>query len=274
MRGMDKILKQVCGSFCLALGMVFAACSETDYLSYDTQLNGLYYTEDTVSYSFGVTPLEVETYEYHIPVKVMGAVSNEERYFNVSLSGEECNAQEGQQYRDLKGVIPADSVTGYVSVVLLRKGMEGDYVNGFKRYQLKINLVEGNGFTPVLNASNQTVIFKFDNAIEQPSWLDYKGDKVWSVDEFGVWHPLKLVKMVEYFHAIEDVLPETYKKMVALYGENLETVQYGSFATYRTIMNKYVFYPMYEYFSNPDNREEILSLYADFPFDFPNPFEQ
>ena len=78
--------------------------------------------------------------------------------------------------------------------------------------------------------------------------------------------------MVEFFHSIESVQPETYKKMVKVFGENLEHVQYGDFYPYKTVMNKYVFKPMYDYFIAPENYDEIVELYPDFPFDFPNPY--
>jgi hypothetical protein len=78
--------------------------------------------------------------------------------------------------------------------------------------------------------------------------------------------------MVEYFHALEETHPETYKKMVALYGENLEHIEYGDPYQYRTIFRKYIYQPMYEHFNDPANRDMILNEYPDFPFDFPDPF--
>ena len=57
-----------------------------------------------------------------------------------------------------------------------------------------------------------------------------------------------------------------------IYGENLENIEYGDPYQYRTIFKKYIYLPMYEHFNDPANREMILSLYPDFPFDFPNPF--
>jgi hypothetical protein len=78
--------------------------------------------------------------------------------------------------------------------------------------------------------------------------------------------------MVEYFHAIADVLPETYKKIVAAYGENLESIPYGDPYEYRTIFKKYIYLPMYNFFNDPANYDMIIENYPDFPFDFPNPY--
>ena len=83
------------------------------------------------------------------------------------------------------------------------------------------------------------------------------------------------MKLVEQFHTVKDVpyMEEIYDKMVALYGENLEHVPFASFSDFIAVIRKYVLAPLYEYFSNPENKEEILSLYDDYPFNFPNPYE-
>lgn len=250
-----------------------AACSETDYMTYDTSRSGVYFMKDTLAYSFGVTPVDQRTTEYRIPVRIMTGLSDKDRTFTCEVIPDSTTATADVQYRLGTPVIPADSINGYIPVEILRDGCEGDYQSGFKRYRLGIRLAVGAGFEPVLSPEKHICVLTFDNAVEQPEWLDAYGQKVWSVNSFGVWHPLKLIKMVEYYHQIETVLPDTYVKMVALYGENLEHVPYGDFAVYGTIMKKYVFSPMYDYFSDPANEAEILSVYADFPFDFPNPFQ-
>ena len=66
--------------------------------------------------------------------------------------------------------------------------------------------------------------------------------------------------------------PETYKKMVADYGENLENIPYGDPYLYRTIFRKYIYKPMYDFFNDPANRDAIIDEYPDFPFDFPDPY--
>lgn len=248
------------------------SCLDTDYLVFDAGFSGIYFTKDTLNYSFGVMPLNIHEKEYRFQVRIMGAPSDVDRTFACEVIADSTMAEEGVQYRMGTPVIPAGSVEGYIPVTLLRDGLEGNYTDGYTRYKLGLRLLADGTFEPTLGESAQLRVLRFDNAVEQPEWLDYKGDKVWSISSFGEWHPLKLIKMVEYFHTIEDFIPETYEKMVDLYGENLEHVEYGDFQAYRTVMRKYVFAPMYEYFSNPVNRDEILAAYPDFPFDFPNPY--
>jgi len=241
-------------------------------MTYDTAYAGLYFPNDTLRFSFGVSPMNVHTTEYMIPVYLVGTPTDAKREIGYKIVAEGTTATEGQQFKIGEACVGADSIHGYLPVTLYRDALAGNYQDGYVKYRLTLQLTGNSCFTPTLSAKNQVCVFLFDNAVEQPEWYDYKGDKVWSEYEFGVWHPLKLIKMVEYFHGIADIQPETYAKMVQTYGENLEHVEYGDFYQYRTIMRKYVFKPMYDYFSDPANRDVILATYPDFPFDFPDPF--
>ncbi len=254
----------------ILLTALFSACSETDYMTFDTSHNGIYFTKDTLEYSFGVTPIDIRTKEFRIPVRVMGSVSKEDRTFGIIVDAKETTAVEGVQYSLGTPIVEADSINGYIPVTLYRDNLKGDYTNGYERYKLTVRIVESELFSPTLDSLARVRTFRFDNAVEMPEWLNADGSKAWYESQWGVWHPFKLIKMVEYFHSIEDVLPETYEKMVKLYGENLEHVQFGDFYMYRTVMNKYVFGPMYEYFKN--NLDEIRKTYPDFPDDFPDPY--
>jgi len=256
----------------VTLVLLCASCSETDYMTYDVSRQGVYFTKDTLKYSFGVTPDEQRTYTYKYMVRIMAGTSTEQRTFAYEVMADSTTAVEGVQYQLGAGVIPADSIDGYIPVTLLRDGLEGNYTDGYKQYKLGLRLKDGGGFAPVLSAKQQQRVLTFDNAVEIP-WTDYKGDPVWYVERYGVWHPLKLIKMVEYFHKMADIQPDTYKKMVELYGENLENVEYGDLWVYQTTVDKYICRPCYEYFSDPANREGILARYPDFPFDFPDPYE-
>ncbi len=260
------------GVLCSVTGCLLSTSCSEEYLIYDTDYSGIYFSDDTLRYSFGVTSTNIREKEYMIPVCLVGTPSANDRTFTYRIDKENTTAEEGVQFSIGQSVIPADSVRGYIPVRIHRDALAGDYQHGFIRYRLELRLTENNMFVPTLNEKDQVCVLFFDNAVEQPDWPDYKGDKVWHLDEFGVWHPLKLIKMVEYFHALKDILPESYAKMVDAYGENLEHVQWGSFYQFQTIVNKYIKYPAYEYFADPTNREEILRLYPDFPFDFPNPY--
>ena len=251
---------------------VLGACSPTDYMTYDISDQGVYFTRDTLTYSFSVTPIEVKSYTFKVPFRVMGTIASESRPVAFEVVDTATNAVEGVQYTIGQAVMPADSIDGYIPVVILRDGLEGNYTDGYTKYRLTLRLTTNEYFRPMLDSAAQWRTLTFDNAIEQPNWLDAYGNKVWSKSELGVWHPYKFIKMVEYFHAIADILPETYEKMVAAYGENLEDVPYGDVYLYRTVFKKYVFAPMYDFFNDPANREMILANYPDFPFDFPSPY--
>lgn len=257
----------------------FSSCEETEYLKYDTDHNGIYFTQDELKYSFSVTSDTIRSYLFKMPIQILGSISSEKREVAFRVREDSTDAVEGIHYTLGKAIIEPDSITGYIPVTILRDSLEGNYNEGYKTYRLCIELVDNENFTPTLDTLSQVRMLRFDNAIDIPEWLDYKGDKIWRPgnphDELGSWHPYTFIKLVEQFHTIKGVdnMAETYQKMVVHYGgENLERVPYASFHPYRHIMRKYVLAPLYEYFSNEDNRERILGMYPDYPFDFPNPY--
>lgn len=266
-----KKFSYIIGACILTLG--FTACEDEDYMKFDTNYTGIYFTSDSMEYSFSVTPIEVREHTLKIPVQILGTPVKKERTIGFELIEDKCSAEEGVQYFIDKAVIQPDSITGYIPVRILRDGLKGNYANGYERYQLTLRLVKNENFTPTLDSLNQIFQIKFDNAVEQPAWYNAHGEKVWQKLYLGEWHPYKFIKMVEYFHAFKEIQPETYKKMVDLYGENLEHIEYGDPYQYRTIFRKYIYLPMYEHFNDPANRDKILAEYPDFPFDFPHPFE-
>ncbi len=274
----------------IATALLSYSCSETDYITYDSNANGIYFNHDTLIFSFSVLPVDSVTHIINVPVKVMGTVTDHPRTFAYNV---ECQmpsdslqklvfvpenkdftwADNGVQYTlPQEVVIPAGKTEGNIPVTIHRSKLAGDYSNGYTHYRIIIRLAANENFTPTLSEKDQFRVLQFDNAIEQPAWYNAYGDKVWYKPELGEWHPYKLIKLVEYFHDVKNTLPESYAKMVALYGENLENVPYGDFHVYRTIFRKYIYSRMYQHFNDPANRDMILSLYPDFIFDFPDPF--
>ena len=258
-----------------------SACSETEYLKFDDSHNGVYFTQDKLKYSFSVTADSVRSYLFKIPVQIMGRTSKVEREVAYRVNPDSTDAILNVHYQLGKAVIAPDSITGYIPVTILRDSLKGSYEKGYTTYRLYIELEENDNFIPTLDSLSQARLLQFDNAIDIPEWLDYKGDKIWRPGnkhpDLGTWHPYTFIKLVEQFHTIKDVenMEETYKKMVTHYGgENLEKVPYAAFHPYTHIMRKYVFGPLYEYFSNEENKEEIKKMYDDYPFDFPNPYEE
>ena len=249
-------------------------CQDPDYMKYDSSYTGIYFTRDTLTYSFSVTPVEVKQHVLEVPVQIMGAPVGFDREFSFELIKDSCTAVAGEQYVIGKAVVKADSIRGFIPVEILRDGLAGDYENGYIRYKLGFRLVENEHFHPTLSQADQMRIVKFDNAVEQPEWFDAYGKKVWPVSDLGTWHPFTLIKMVEYFHAFEAKNPETYKKIAKAFGENLEHIPFGDPYPYRSIFTKEIYEPLYNYISNPANKETILGMYPDYPFDFPNPYKQ
>ena len=76
---MKKALNMVLRALSVAAVFLFAACEETDYLRFDTSHSGIYFTKDTLHYSFSVTPVEIKSHQFNIPVRVMGGISDKER---------------------------------------------------------------------------------------------------------------------------------------------------------------------------------------------------
>lgn len=259
-------------------GMSLVSCEE-HYLKYDANYCGIYFTKDSTSYSFSVTPIEQKTHVYKIPVAIMGVTSKDVRAVGYEICHELTTAQDGVQYTIGEASVMPDSITGYIPVIINRDELEGTNATGYTRYELCIKLVPNGYFEPTLDSLHQVHVFRFDNSVNRPEWYNSAGEKIWPKEKLGEWHPLKLIKMVEYFHELEKIKPETYKKMVALYGENLEHIDNGDPELYKTTFDKYIYAPMYEYFSDPANKEIIMSEFDDFfdengNHDFPNPYEK
>ena len=261
--------------------LCFASCSETEYLKFDASHNGVYFTQEKLKYSFSVTADSIRSYLFKMPIQILGRTSSVEREVAYSVNPDSTDAVEGLHYILGRAIIAPDSITGYIPVTILRDNLEGSYTEGYKTYRLYIELEENENFTPTLDTLSQARLLQFDNAIDIPEWVDYKGDKIWRPGnphpDLGDWHPYTFIKLVEQFHTIQYVenMYETYQKMVAYYGgENLERVPYASFTPYTHIMRKYVLAPLYEYFSDEANKEEILKMYPDYPFNFPNPYAE
>lgn len=287
---MKKELLRCFGLFATAMTIVVSSCSETEYMTYNPSNNGIYFNHDTVEFAFSVMPVEYTSHVINVPVKLMGLVSDQPRTFTFDVEYEMPSdsllkliyvsdvksfawAQEGKHFSvPSEGVIPAGSSEGVIPVTVYRRELEGNYIDGYVYYRIVLRLHGNESFFPTLSEKDQVRIVEFTNAIDQPAWYDAYGNKVWLETYYGVWHPYKFIKMVEYFHELKDILPETYKNMVKEYGENLERMEYGSDYKFRTVFKKYVYSKMYEHFNDPANHPMIDELYPGFPYDFPDPF--
>lgn len=278
---MRNIINKLFVVLSLSVILLFNACMDENYLKYDSSYSGVYFTKDTLNYSFSVTPVEVRSCEFRIPFKILGVPNKtESREVAFIVNEDSTTAIEGVHYNIAKAIILPDSIEGYIPVTILRDSLKGDYKSGYEKYKLCLQLISNENFTPTLSTADQVRVLVFDNAIDAPDWVDYKNDKIWVPGnphpELGSWHPYTYIKVVEFFKKIKDIpdMEETYKKMVEHYGgENLEKVPIASFYPYLPIMQKYVLAPLYEYFNDPVHIAEINEMYDDYPFDFPNPYD-
>ena len=129
--------------------MTAVSCSETDYMTFDTARNGIYFTKDTLNYSFSVTPIEIKTHTYKIPFRIMGSTSSQPRTVAYTVVAEKTTAKQGVQYNIGEAVVEPDSINGYIPVEILRNGLEGTYATGYTRYTLHIELKSNDNFVPM-----------------------------------------------------------------------------------------------------------------------------
>lgn len=268
---MINAIKNILLPAALSMTLLVTSCNDEQYMRFDLSQTGIYFTKDTLNYSFSVTPIEIKEYTYNIPVRVMGSLSKETRPVAYVINPDYTTAEEGVQFTIGEACVLPDSINGYIPVTIHREHLAGSYPD-YTRYELCLQLVSNEYFTPTLDSLSQVRVLRFDNSIEQPDWRNAYGEKVWQEKYLGKWHPYKFIKMVEYFGAVEQILPETFNNMVAEYGRYLEHIPFGDPNNYRTIFVKYIYWPMYEFFNDPANEEAIKAEFPDFIFDFPNPY--
>ena len=150
----------------LATAAAAISCSETDYMTFDSADSGVYFTKDTLTYSFSVTPIEIKTYTYHVPFRIMGPTSKEQRKVSFIIDPALTTAKAGVQYNIGEAIVMPDSINGYIPVEILRDGLKGNYSDGYVKYKLQLTLAENEYFKPTLDSASQTRTLTFDNAIE------------------------------------------------------------------------------------------------------------
>ena len=70
----------------LFIGLCIASCHETDYPTFDDSVIDIYFTQDSVNYSFGVTPSSTTEHVVELPVRIIGAsVKEVARNFKIWL---------------------------------------------------------------------------------------------------------------------------------------------------------------------------------------------
>ena len=78
---MGNIMNKLFVVISLSVAVLLTACKDDNYLKYDISYSGIYFTKDTLKYSFSVTPVEINSYEFKVPFKIMGALHFLQRFF-------------------------------------------------------------------------------------------------------------------------------------------------------------------------------------------------
>src|SRR5690606_13561463 len=154
---MKDFLKNTTLVIALVGFVVFSSCQKTDLVSFDRSFSGIYFQQDSVYYSFGVTKLEVQEYVWQVPLRVMGGPANEDREIAVRVEASESTAVEGVHYElPASVVVHADSVNAYIPVRILRGEL------GEADYKLTFTLQENEDFVPV-NERFKSISLHFNN---------------------------------------------------------------------------------------------------------------
>lgn len=235
-------------SFLAVAGMFLYSCKESSLVVDDQDIKGIYFQKDSINYSFGVTPLEVESHTLQIPLRIMGTPSESDRNFTVKVNPANTTAQANVHYQlSDQLVVKADSINAYLQIKIDRQSLEQN------TYKVELNLEEDQNFKPV-NENFKKVVVYFNNRVERPDWKDYAGKQTWPDYKLGNWNPLTYVKFIELFRDMKNTAPSTYDAMVKEFGEDLVNVTYGWAWSYDFSLQKYVLAPLYKYFME-DNPE-------------------
>ncbi|AFD06098.1 hypothetical protein Solca_0988 [Solitalea canadensis DSM 3403] len=226
----------------LAGGILFNSCEKEEQELFDKDFVGIYFHMDSIYYSFGVTPLDIQSYDLKVPVSIMGKPQHVDRIFSAEVIADKTTAAAGEHYSlTNEFVVKKDSIYGYITMRINRVRL------GTNDYKVCFKLLEKNGFVPV-NEPYKTAVVHFNNRVEKPNWKDWNNKPTWPTNQLGNWNPLTYIKFIELFRAMEQKAPETYAVMVKLYGKDLEHVTYGWPWDYNQTMIKYTLIPLYQYF--------------------------
>lgn len=244
----NTILKTILFIVLGAGALMNYSCKEGSLAEYDPEFAGIYFQNDSLRYSFGVTPFEIDRHNLEIPVKIMGAPVSYDRSFTVTIDPSKSTAEPNVHYQiEKEFVIPADSVNGVIDLVILREPLGDD------EFKLSFSLDDAGDFKPV-NEKFKNLVVYFNNRVDPPDWKDFWGEFSWPDYKLGAWDPLTYIKFIELFREMKHIVPDTYQSMVNEFGEDMKNVEFGWAWDYDKSLTKYVLIPLYQYFmeENPE----------------------
>lgn len=117
------------------------------------------------SFTFLRLPLDVTTDTFLIKVKIMGEKASYDRVVRGKAIADSTTAKEGVHYDFIDGVIPADSIYGYVPVVLYRTADIAD-----SSVVLNLTLADTKDFKQGVAESEKFTLSWSDNVVKPTNW--------------------------------------------------------------------------------------------------------
>ncbi|MGV3764608.1 MAG: DUF4843 domain-containing protein [Chitinophagaceae bacterium] len=136
----------------------------------------------TKSFSFLRLPLEVTKDTFLIKVKIMGETVGYDRVVLGKTVSEGTTAQEGVHYDFIDGIVPADSIIGYLPVVLYRTA---DIAT--QSVQLNLTIAETKDFKPGVASDINFNLQWSDNVVKPANWDAFIGLRTY----FGTYSDVK-----------------------------------------------------------------------------------
>jgi hypothetical protein len=110
----------------LGSAVCFASCQKSELTKYEQPAMVYVYknssdpNRDSVTYSFATKSAALMQDTVKVPLRIMGLASDKDRQVNVRVIADSSTAIEGTHYQLLPAIIPANSYTGYVPVLVKR----------------------------------------------------------------------------------------------------------------------------------------------------------
>lgn len=158
----------------LALLLFFLTACEKDIASYNNDPRVYFFERNTdltqsritfKSFSFLKLPAEVTQDTFLIRVKIMGETAPYDRIVRGQAIADSSTAIAGQHYDFIDGIIPADSITGYLPVVLYRTADIAD-----SAVTLNLRIAPTKDFKTGVTEDNFFTLTWSDNVIKPSNW--------------------------------------------------------------------------------------------------------
>lgn len=202
----------------------YAGKDRIQFQHYTTDWNGNRHYIDSITFSFGLVPAEELMDTLKLPVEYLGAGSDQERTYYVSVVADSTTAEEGVHYLPFERVqkFRPNELTDTLCIVILRESLPNDYTTG-ENLRLELQMEACDDFDLGLRGGIQKKIM-LNNYMSEPTW--------WSGalnGYFGFFHPKKWQFLIE---KLDDKL--------ATYGEIPYTINSAETHSYVSSLSLYL----------------------------------